>query len=83
MTALLYQNFYLRDLISLMEMDVKNLFGDFWKSPEIPDYTDYQTITRIRNLKKLKKNLCNHFLKSVQSGEREMVFHSSPFQVAR
>ena len=40
MIALLYQNFYLRDLISLMEMDVKNLFGDFRKSPEIPDYTD-------------------------------------------
>jgi hypothetical protein len=31
MIALLYQNFYLRDLISLMEMDVKNLFRDFRK----------------------------------------------------
>ena len=40
MTALLYQNFYLRHLISLMEMDVKDLFRDFWKSPEISDYTD-------------------------------------------
>jgi hypothetical protein len=83
MIALLYQNFYLRHLISLMELDVKDLFRDFWKSPEIPDYTDHQTITRIRNLMKLKKTLCNHFLKSVQSGEREMVFHSSPFRVAR
>jgi len=28
MTALLYQNFDLRHLISLMKMDVKNLFGE-------------------------------------------------------
>ena len=66
MIALLYQNFYLRDLISLMEMDVKNLFGDFLETaPEIPDYTDYQTITPIGILQKLKRNLCNHFFKSV------------------
>jgi len=83
MMALLYQNFDLRDLISLMGMDVKGLFGDFWRNPEIPDYTDYETITPIRNSTKLKKNLCNHLWKSVQSGEREMVFHSSLFQVAR
>jgi hypothetical protein len=23
--------------------------GNFWKSPEIPDYTDYEPITRITN----------------------------------
>jgi hypothetical protein len=83
MTALLYQNFDLRHLISLMELDVKGLFRNFWRNPEIPDCTDFKAITPIRNLMKLKKNLCNHFLKSVQSEEREMVFHSSLFQVAR
>jgi hypothetical protein len=25
---------------------------DFWKSPEIPDYTDYEAITRITGAKK-------------------------------
>ena len=47
MIALLYQNFYLRDLISLMEMDVKNLFRDFWILPEIPDDTDYEGLHRL------------------------------------
>jgi hypothetical protein len=60
-----------------MELDVKDLFRDFWKSPEIPDYTDYQTITRIRNILKLEKNLCNHFLKSVKSRECAVAFQSS------
>jgi hypothetical protein len=32
MTALLYQNFDLRVLISLMEMDVKDLFGELRKA---------------------------------------------------
>jgi len=59
MAALLYQNFDLRHLISLMQMDVKDLFGDFWKRSEISDYTDSLTITRTRNVMKLKKNLCN------------------------
>jgi hypothetical protein len=34
------------------------------KNPEISDYTDYETITPIRNALKMKKNLCNHFLES-------------------
>jgi hypothetical protein len=41
------------------------------------DYTDYQTITRIRNILKLEKNLCNHFLKSVKSRECAVAFQSS------
>jgi hypothetical protein len=55
MIALLYQNFYLRHLISLMELDVKDLFRDFWKNPEIPDYTDYEAITPIGNTSKNKE----------------------------
>ena len=35
-------------------------------------------MTPIGNLRKLKKNLCNHFLKSVQSGERVEFLHGSP-----
>jgi hypothetical protein len=34
---------------------------DFWKRPEISDYTDYGTITPIRNVLKIKKDLCNPF----------------------
>ena len=62
MMALLYQNFDLRDLISLMGMDVKGLFGDFWRNPEIPDYTDYETITPITNtLKNIEKSVKSLF----------------------
>ena len=35
------------------------------KSPEISDYIDYKTITRIRNALKNQENLCNPLLKSV------------------
>jgi len=36
---------------------VKKLLEDFWESTEISDYTDYQTITQIRNIPKLT-NIC-------------------------
>ena len=36
----------------------------FLKKSEISDYTDYVTITQTRNELKIKKNPCNHFLKS-------------------
>jgi len=72
MIALLYQNFYLRDLISLIHRHVKDLFGDFWKSPEISDYTDYEEITPIRNTLKKKRNPC------LPAGRCEIIF-PNPF----
>ncbi len=32
---------------------------------EIPDYPGYETMTPVRELLKIKKNLCNHLLKSL------------------
>ena len=33
----------------------------FLKNTETSDYNDYVTITPIRNILKIKENLCNHF----------------------
>ena len=38
---------------------------DFQKSPEISDYTDYETMTQIKSTMEIKENRRNHFSKSV------------------
>jgi hypothetical protein len=76
MTALLYQNFDLRDLISLMEMDVKNLFRDFWKRSEISDYTDYEAITPITNTLKNKEKSVKSFFQICVIRERKVFFRA-------
>jgi hypothetical protein len=40
-------------------------YRDFWKSLEISDYTDYETITQMGNALKIKKICLILFLKSV------------------
>jgi hypothetical protein len=42
---------------------------DFQESREISDYTDEGPIAQMSNALKTKKNLRNHFLKSVPSRE--------------
>ena len=42
----------------------------FLKSPEISDYTDYETITQIRNALKIKKVCVIIFLESLPTGRQ-------------
>ena len=53
------------DILGRNEKDVKGYLRDFLKSPEISDYTDYETITPIRNGVEIRKNSCNLSLESV------------------
>jgi len=82
MIALLYQNFYLRHLISLMEMDVKDLFRDFWILPEIPDDADYKAITPIGNTSKNKEKSVKSFFQICVIRERK-VFSELSFECLR
>ncbi len=50
----------------------------FLRNPEISDYTDYETITRITDTLKNKEKSVESFFEICVIRERKVVFQSSP-----
>ena len=50
---------------------------DFRRSPEIPDYTDYEVITRITNALKNNEKSVESFFEICVIRERKVLFQSS------